>query len=100
MPLVFCSQCFCDFKTHHFLPEPSLPWPSVFDHVWIWLLPALVPSAAVALLLPAPHSINTPLLLTFLAEMGDSGEGSMGSLFQSKFNPSSSGRVTQNLLGE
>lgn len=49
------------------------------DHVslaWIWLPPPFVPSAALGLPVPAPHSTNSPLLLasSFPAGIGESGE--------------------------
>ena len=52
------------------------------DHVslaldWIWLPPPFVPSAALALPVPAPHSTNTALLLasSFPEGTGESDEG-------------------------
>lgn len=77
--LVFYSPPCTAFHSDPSLPSRAFP---ALALAWIWLPPALVPSAALPLQAPAPHSTNTPLLQasSLPAGIGESDEGSTGRL--------------------
>lgn len=65
------------FQIQHFLPEPSLPWPSVFGPVLDLAASSSYPICCSSSPSPSSSLYKHPLLLAFLlAEMGESGEGS------------------------